>query len=65
MNYSATDVKEFRTTKQMTGLEIAHLIKTEGLEDYVIRSVEKVYNQQTGVYLMTPYTYVIKFERAK
>lgn len=63
--YSAMDVKEYRSTKRLTGLEVKHLIENESLDDYVIRSVEKVYNQQTGIYLTTPYTYVITFEKAR
>lgn len=65
MNYHKTEVREFRSVKQFSGMELAHLIQDESLEDYVLRGVEKVYNQPNGLNYMNPYTYVITFERAK
>lgn len=64
MRYSTTDVREFRSVEKFTGLDIKHLIADHGLEDYTIRSVDKVYNPSNGVYSMTPHTYVITFERS-
>lgn len=64
MRYNVTDVKEFRSASKFTGLEIKHLIADNDLDDYTIRSVEKVYTPQNGLAYVQGHTYTITFERS-